>query len=638
MYYNGSYITMWRQWRNFLLLSGYDKNIMEKSYNIIILIIGLFSGIMGVYGYFKIPSNSFNVVNLLLFLSGIIIYFLRHKIEYNFKLYLIFFLSIILDVTIFSAGAFTGSGRIILVTLVILAASFCNIKVALILGALGVLYITIVSVLFNLNLYSVSEKMYLRMLEPSYWYAQTSVTFISILISIISVRTIKKVLENKVDNLNTTLLIIDAHKEELEKLAYYDKLTTLPTKEKFKRDIDELLDSTEGIMLLMDIRGFSTYNSLFGTEYGDNILKYIGEELDLFRGKDLIACRTGSDEFVVFGNNWLLEDAERFLVNFTAKVNRRLKTNFYNHTISWHVGACYLDNDSTDFEHGFHNSTIAIDYSKKNHIEGVNLFKPEMTEEFEREKEIDFNLVSGIRLNEFKILFQKKYNAATNKLVGFEALSRWESSRLGYVSPREFIAVANNSNNFSLFSRFIFEKSIIEFSRHINEFPDDVTLSINISPRFFLEDDFIEFVKDKLTEYNFHPERLILEITEDLLINDIDVIVKKSKELRGLGIKLSLDDFGTGYSSLKYLTTLSFYEIKIDKSFIDNIDKSEEAFSLLSSIVAIAKITGYQVVAEGVENQDQVDSVLEAGCNVIQGYFYSKPVNLGSIDLKEFIK
>lgn len=620
-----------------LLLSSYDKGIMEKSYNVIISIIGLFSAVLGIYRFSEITFTPIIVISFLLTILSVILLIFRHKIEYKVKTHLVFVISLILIAVVFYSGGFTGSGRVILVTLVVLSASYYNIKVSIVLGAIGLFYFVLTGILFRFGIYELSNDSYLKMETPGYWFAQSVLTSITITISIISIRTLRKVLENKVDNLNASLLIIDAHKVELEKLAYYDKLTTLPSREKFKKDIYELLDTSVGMMLLLDIRGFSTYNSLFGTEYGDNILKCIGEELNLYRTKDLKACRTGSDEFVVYGNNWLIDEAEEFLTEFTEKVNKRLKANHYSHNISWHIGACYLKKDSMDFEHGYHNSAIAIEYSKKNHITGINLFKSEMTEDFEREKEIDFSLTNGIKYDEFNILFQKKHNAANNRLVGFEALSRWESITLGHVSPKDFIAVANNSNHFSLFSRYIFEKSIVQFTKYINKFPEDVTLSINISPRFFLEDDFVEFVKEQVDKHNFPAERLILEITEDLLINDIDIIVQKSNELRSFGVKLSLDDFGTGYSSLKYLTTLSFYEIKIDKSFIDNIDKSSEAFSLLSSIVAIAKITGYQVVAEGVENQDQVDSVLEAGCSVIQGFFYSKPVDLDKVDIASLL-
>lgn len=615
-----------------MLYNSYDKGIMEKSYNLVIFILGVVSIGYGLYALNTVGLSIVVVLNFLFGFLSLFLFFFRKRFDYKLKTLIVIFFLLIIDGFSFFNDGYVGTARILIGGIILISGAFHSIRLAVYVSVVSIIYFLAVTIFYHLELFVIEPELTNRISEISYWYIQLIATVIFIVILIISIKAIRMVLENQVENLNDTLIILDAHKDELERLAYYDKLTKLPTREKFKKDVIELIqDNNSGIMLLLDIRGFSTYNSLFGNDYGDNILKCIGSELNGIIGKDIKACRTGSDEFAIWGKGWSFINAETFFCKFNKKLNEQLKNQNYNHNISWHIGACSFEVDCDDFEKCFRNGIIAIDYSKKFHISGINIFKPEMTKEFEREKEIDFNLINGIKNDEFKVLFQGKHNPNTNKIVGMEALTRWYSKELGFISPVEFISVANNSNHFEVFTKHIFKKSLLRFVDSLDKIPSEVTLSVNISPRFFLEDDFVDFVVRCSSDIEFPKERLILEITEDLLISDIEVIIDKSTQLREHGIKLSLDDFGTGYSSLKYLTTLSFHEIKIDKSFIDNIVESKEAFSLLSSIVAIAKITGYQVVAEGVEYQEQVDSVLKAGCSVIQGYYYSKPVELDEL-------
>lgn len=613
-----------------MLQNSYDRKIMEKSYDLVILLIGIVVGFVGLFYIRTTGISLLYILDLLFFISSITIYILRKKIVFKIKSLIVIFFLLTLFIYSFLVSGFIGASIKLLGGIILISFAFHGIKLGVAVSIFGGCFISIVTFLGDLGFYNFRPVSFEVVNRQWFQYIQLLSSLIFIAVIYISVKSIRIILENQVERLNASLLIIDSHKEELEKLAYFDRLTGLPNRDKFKKEVEGLIDefSYGGILIHLDIRDFSTYNSLFGNDYGDEILKVIGDEL-----KDLITefvkiCRVSSDEFAIWGSGWSNESAFAFYLELKDKVNRVLLKKGYTHNLSWHIGSCKLDDKSCDFTSCFRNSLIAAEWCKKEKVEGINLFQNEMELGFERENEILFHLESAINCDEFDILFQGKHNPDSGELVGLEALSRWTSKDLGAVSPVEFIPLGSGSKVFDKFSRYLIKKTMATFVDGSDKLDDKVTLSINISPRFFLVDDFVKFIIESCKVTGLPTNRLTLEITEDLLISDMEVIIVKGRELKSYGIDLSLDDFGTGYSSLKYLTTLSFNEIKIDKSFINNIVHSSEAYSLLSSIVAIAKITGYKVVAEGVEYKEQVEAVKRAGCNIIQGYYFSKPKNI----------
>ena len=249
-----------------------------------------------------------------------------------------------------------------------------------------------------------------------------------------------------------------------------------------------------------------------------------------------------------------------------------------------------------------------------------------MTEEIDREVRIKSLLEQAMRDREFTLVFQTKVDAASSEPFGMEALCRWRSPVLGQVSPSDFLPILSKTSLMDEFCEMIFHLTLDVFNSMRSSIPDRLSLSVNVSPVFFLKDTFETFVMNALRERDIPPERIILEITEEAMIAELSSINLKAGNLRSHGIRISLDDFGSGYSSLKYLTAIHFDEIKIDKAFIDPIAVDEQAYALLTSIMAIAKVMDCQVVAEGVETQTQAERILQAGCRVHQGYLYSRPV------------
>lgn len=598
-------------------------SVMERSYNSVILILGFVAGIIGTVIIVSSGIKFIAIVDLTFWLICMFLFIFRNRVYYRTKILVVILFLLIINGISFYEGGFTGIANILIETLVLLAAAFHSIRLAWAVGGSSALFMLFITFAYDKGFHYIDPALLERVKEPFYWYVQTSTTLVFVVVAIFSIKAMRSILQSRVDSLNKALMVLDGHKEELEQVIYYDTLTQLPTRELFYNEVSDL-EVKSGILILLNIRGFNTFNSLFGSEYGDGILKSVGTVLKRFNSDKVKICRLGADDFFVWGSGWNNEDAHSFFLSFKVNVNNFLKSSGFKHKLNWYAGACSCF-QQIDLDLCHRHAGLAATESKKHQIKGLNFFKPEMEKVFSREKEIDYNLEKAMAQDEFTVLFQGKYDPVRSKLVGMEALTRWNSPELGFVSPVEFIPIVHTSSHFESFSRYIFLKTVHAFVSHIDTLPSHVTLSVNISPRFFLEEGFVNFVLESAEESGIPEERLILEITEDVMISDKDIIQEKAKKLKEAGIKLSLDDFGTGYSSLKYLTTRSFDEIKIDKSFIDNIVDSEDAFALLSSIVAIAKITGYQVVAEGVENEEQVASVLKAGCNVIQGYYFSKP-------------
>jgi EAL domain-containing protein (putative c-di-GMP-specific phosphodiesterase class I) len=216
----------------------------------------------------------------------------------------------------------------------------------------------------------------------------------------------------------------------------------------------------------------------------------------------------------------------------------------------------------------------------------------------------------------------------TGKAVGLEALVRWQDEELGFVSPAEFVEVAEKSGLMVPLGRFVLETSIREYSLFRNEVGGSVDLSINISVIQFRQPDFVETVLEVLAMHRVSPGELVLEITESLFMSDFERVLKTIERLREKGIRISMDDFGTGYSSLSLLRKLPLDELKIDKSFVDTILEDEKAANMIRSIIAIARSHNMELVAEGVEEEAQASALVEMGCRRFQGYYFSRPETL----------
>ncbi len=433
---------------------------------------------------------------------------------------------------------------------------------------------------------------------------------------------------------NTMIYSIDSaqnnlikKEDQLLQYAYYDTLSKLPNSYFLKVSVSARLESraSESSFLLIDIKDFNVINSIYGSNYGDKLIEAIGHEIIESNLEETIVARIGGNEFAVWLENGSTKPVEEKIMRYINQLKQKLKQLNYVNQLEFYISLVSVGTSNTEYDSIYQKASIALQYAKNHKMTHIVKYRPEMYHNLERESKIMLLAESALINNDFTINYQCKVDVKIGRVYGVESLARWQAPEIGNISPDEFIPLLYKANLMTEFSQMIILKSLDDMPALQVLYGENVSISINISPIMFFNDDFITFMDESIKKRAINPNLIILEITEDVFISDFNLVQNRINEIRRLGIKISLDDFGTGYSSLNYLSKIKFDEIKIDKSFIDNIVTDETAYSLFMSIVRIANALDCEIVAEGVETQLQVNLIREGGCNLIQGYIYSKP-------------
>lgn len=419
-------------------------------------------------------------------------------------------------------------------------------------------------------------------------------------------------------------------------LTYIDSLTKLPNKNYLIMKLKELT-STESIgckfvLYFINIDNFVNVNTVHNHDYGDKILLLISEVLKIILPEGSILCKWHGDEYIIILRNLDQEDkakevAEKIIDAFNKPFEIGEKQIFI--TIS--IGINMYPDGSCKVHDIIKNAQAAMHKSKDRGKNVYSFYDKELHETIDRKNEIARHLGNAIYNNELYINHQPQYGIKTDKIIGYEALLRWNNKELGLVSPKEFIPIAEGNGLILRLGNWILREVCLQNSKWIAQGFCNV-VAVNISAVQFEQTGFVKIVEDILHETKLPPQFLELEITETALIKSLEKSIKIIEELRELGVSVSLDDFGTGYSSLSYLKKLPIDNIKIDKSFIDDITICENSKSILKAIVQLAHIIKLNVIAEGIESIEQSEILKEIGCDIAQGYYYSKPVSCQEIE------
>jgi diguanylate cyclase (GGDEF)-like protein len=380
-------------------------------------------------------------------------------------------------------------------------------------------------------------------------------------------------------------------------------------------------------VFFIDLDNFKNINDSHGHSYGDVLLKVVAERLlAIFSDSDMV-CRQGGDEFIVISRNC----DETAITNMAAEVLQSLASPYtvenYNFVMGASIGVARFPVDGDTFETLFSAADTAM-YKAKNVKNSFYIFSSELRDELMETTGIQQALPQALEDGEFSLVYQPQVLDAQFP-VGVEALIRWKNGELGQVPPDRFIRVSEGNGMIIDIGHFVIEQALHDLSdvnRH--HYCANLQLSINVSIRQLQENGFIERLSVSLSKYEFPANQLTLEITEGIFIDDLQYLIPVLHKIRSLGVKLSMDDFGTGYSSLSLLKQLPIDELKIDKSFIDNIATRNEDRLMVLNIIDIAQNLGIKVVAEGIEQKEQSSLLLEFGCQLQQGYYYCGPVDL----------
>lgn len=432
---------------------------------------------------------------------------------------------------------------------------------------------------------------------------------------------------------------ITEHKQirnQLHQLAFFDPLTGLPNRRLVLDRLDHAMASHartgfEGALMLVDVDDFKTVNDTIGHNMGDLLLQRIARRIERGLLSTDTVGRLGADEFVLIVED-LAANADDALVRIRdmaeflrKQLSQPFELNGGDYVCSVSIGVAMFSDTDSDPDALLKGADLALAAAKTAGRNQVRFFNPDMQTEVTRRTEIEKALRTAIDKGYLALHLQPQVDQ--NGIVnGMEALVRWTDPQLGQISPADFIPVAETSGLIVPMGQWIISQAADMLARWQHDpIMSELTLSINISPRQFHHPGFVEDIQLALNGAGINGNRLELEVTESLLIDDFEITAQRMQALRSSGIRFSLDDFGTGYASLGYLKRLPLSQLKIDQSFVRDllIDQNDEA--IVRTIIALGNSLDLRVIAEGVETQLQAERLMEMGCNHFQGYFYGRP-------------
>lgn len=446
---------------------------------------------------------------------------------------------------------------------------------------------------------------------------------------------IENMINNHIKDINDNLKLIESFNKltddynNVKKIAYYDELTNLPNRNYLKHEMERQINLNPEktfILFYVEINDFKNLNDIYGYEYGDKLLMKIGSAIKKLYYENGIVARVGGKEFLVFktkdGSKNLNEEAEILLDN----LNDIWYLNGKEVPISVNIGISVYPDDGTDILDIYRNSDIALNKAKCGERNSYKFFKKSMYDDILKKSQLEKEIRKALKNKEFVLYYQPQMDIQSNKIASFEALIRWNSPKLGWVMPGEFISLAEETSLIVPIGEWVFREACKQSIKWKNEGYDYDFISINVSTVQLRKDNFIDIVKSIFKETGADPKLIEIEITESVVMESLEKNLKIINELKKMGIRVALDDFGSGYSSLNYLKSIPINTIKIDKTFIDGICKNSYENIITEQIIDLAHKMQLDVIAEGVEIEEQFRSLKVKNCNKIQGYYFGKPM------------
>lgn len=436
---------------------------------------------------------------------------------------------------------------------------------------------------------------------------------------------------------NRTLQHLDAI---VKHLTDYDSLTGLPNRELFQTHIQQaIVESVDRqfALIVLDLDGLKDINSTLGRVVGDLLLRKVAQRITKYIKSGDVLARFGGDEFAILRTD--IVDVSDSPVALSNQLLRSLAEPFslYGKTIhcAAKIGITIYPFDGTNVDRLLQNADTAIHQAKQQNLNTYQFYSPAINAQLKRVLAIKENLRYALKRQELSIYYQPRIEIATCRLVAVEALLRWQNPELGFVSPAEFIPIAEETNLIIPIGEWILYHACLQNKRWQQEGLAALRMSVNLSTGQFKQANLLEAIDRVLQDTGLDPAYLELEITESLLVKDIEQAIVLLWQLKSRGISLALDDFGTGYSSLSYLQKLPIHTLKIDRSFVSNIACNPDDAAISKAIVALARSLELNITAEGVETEEQLNYLKNQGCHEVQGYYFSKP--LPSDRLKDFL-
>ncbi|MDZ5109762.1 EAL domain-containing protein [Pseudomonas putida] len=426
---------------------------------------------------------------------------------------------------------------------------------------------------------------------------------------------------------------VDAH-ARIQHLSLHDPLTGLANRNKLARHLEQALlrgsDSPPLTLLLLDLDNFKPINDSLGHTAGDAVLQEVATRLrDSTRDGDLVA-RLGGDEFLlVLGGMDNRSEIDRFCARLIALLQQPIIFDNQPLHVGASIGVAQTRTQGFDAGELIRCADIALYQAKADGKNTWRYFAAEMNQQIQYRRQLENDMRRALRNQEFELHYQPRYRLSDLRIVAVEALLRWQHPQEGLLGPDTFIPLAEQSDIIVALGRWVLR----EACRTAHDWPADVLISVNLSPAQFLRSDVVADVREILLETAFPAQRLELEITENVMLNDIEGALGTMLSLKELGVRLNMDDFGTGYSSLGYLRTYPFDSIKIDKRFIGGLNNTAGSDrAVVQAIINLGEAMGLTVTAEGVESEQQLRALQKDRCHEVQGYYLSRPLDSAALE------
>ena len=430
--------------------------------------------------------------------------------------------------------------------------------------------------------------------------------------------------------------IVDLNGDEsevafLENIPYLDEVTGLHKRMYLKDKLDFYLEinknsDNKGALIILGLDNFKYINDTFGVTYGDKYLKSVTRELKNKIISDDYICKLEGDEFLIFLHNaTTLSEIKTKAQSIIDVFNKSYNIEGKQVHVTTSIGVAIYPDDGYDFDELIKNADAAMYEAKTKGKNQYQFFNDSIAQAMDRAYKIQNNLMSAIENEEMYVVFQPKVILAHEKVNGFEALIRWNNKEIGNVPPNEFIPVAENNGMIVPLGNFVLWEVFKKIDLLLKSGYSNFKIAVNLSDMQLRDQELINYVKYLCDIYKIDGRYIEFEITEGILIKSYEDTLRSLYELKKLGATIALDDFGTGYSSLNYLTKLPIDALKIDRSFVIDMVENHKSRWIVENIIQLSHKLGIEVVAEGVELEEQVDYLKSILCDIVQGYFYSKP-------------
>ena len=422
--------------------------------------------------------------------------------------------------------------------------------------------------------------------------------------------------------------------------TFFDELTGLPHLNSLKDILAEyiinnscgkLAGAEKFALAYLDINQFSYMNETYGSKICDEVIKCVYDYLKSKIQNPNFVSKVDSDKFVILFTAIASEEALYEIISDI--INNGCNVKIYDHMfyITMSVGVAFYPEHGSDITTLMKKAEVANYFAKKTEKD-INIYNDELQKNIVEQIQMINRLQKGIEKEEFVLFYQPEYNLKTNEIIGVEALVRWPQPMSGFISPDIFIPIAEQSKQIYLLERWIVNRALQQKEQWEREGLGHIELSINLSSKTLESESNFQKIEEIIASYNVNYQQVVFEITETVILSQVNMAIERLNRLRSYGIRIALDDFGTGYSSLTHIMKLPIDIIKIDKSFIKSIPYRNEETAITQNMISLAHDLNYRVVAEGIETQEQLDFLKKISCERGQGFFLCKPITSDQLE------